>query len=133
MDIVGLFFFIVFWALLLIVFVIISKGIAISILFMVFLSAIILLMLYLLMRYSGKVTPEPITPAHEHPLPLIGGVCEVLDEISPMRSGWVRYRGELWKAFSVRSTFKRGDIAYVIDARDRFLIIEREFPLRGKS
>jgi len=132
MDIVGLLFFLLFWALILVSFVIIQKGMMISIAFMLLVAAVILFFLYLLIRYSGKITPEPIIPTHEHPLSLIGGICEVLDEISPAKSGWVRYRGELWKAFSVRSIFKRGDVAYVVDVRDRYLIIEREPPIRRR-
>lgn len=93
-------------------------------------AILILLIIYAVIRYSAKIRPEPLIPTYDHPIPALGDTCEVLEEITPANVGWVLYRGELWQATSVRSTFKKGDIAYVIAVRGTILIIEREPPVR---
>lgn len=100
---------------------------------LVILAVFVILMLfiiYVIVKYSAKIKPEPLIPTYDHPISTLGDICEVLEDITPANTGWVRYRGELWRATSVRSVFKKGDIAYVVAIRGTILIIEREPPLR---
>ncbi len=123
------FLLVLIFLMMLIMLVLIAGGAPlITVLFGLISIFVILVFIWIIMKYSATLRPEPITERPEHPLPLVGGLCEVLEEVTPTKGGYVRYRGELWKAFSIRSTFKKGDYAYIIDVRGRFLIIEREPP-----
>jgi len=132
MDIVSILYAVLFIIVVILLLMISAHATIIAILYGVISIVAILLVLFLILRYSRQIRPTPIVESIQHPLPPIGGLCEVLDEISPAKPGFVRYRGELWKAFSVHSTFKKGDHAYVVDIRGRFLIIEREPIIRPK-
>jgi len=126
MDIVSLLYFVLFIVVIIVLGVFAAHATLLSLIVGIVFILVILIILAMIIRYSEQLQSAPIIERMEHPLPLIGGLCEVLDEITPTKPGYVRYRGELWKAFSVRSNLSRGDYAYVVDVRGRFLIIERE-------
>lgn len=130
MDIVSILYVI----LLLIIFLILSTipvyGLTITTIVALLFLIIVFLLLDYLVGMSRKIKSAPIEEAPQAPWNMIGGICEVLDEITPMNSGWVRYKGELWKAYSIKEVFKPGERAYVVDARGTYLIISREPPIR---
>lgn len=122
-SILSIFLFLVFMVFLL---VLASHATLASIVIGLLSIIVILVIMLVILKYSRKIIPAPIVDRLESPIPMIGGLCEVLDTVTPTVPGYVRYRGELWKAFSIQSTFKKGDYAYVVDVRGKFLIIERE-------
>jgi len=126
MDIVSILYVLLFLLFIILLILIAGHATIISVIFALVSIVGVSILLMMIIKYSQKITPSPVIEKMESPLPMIGGICEVLDDISPAKDGYVRYRGELWRAFSVKSTLKRGDYAYVVDVRGRFLIIERE-------
>lgn len=126
MDIVSILYVLLFLLFIVLLILIAGHATIISVIFALVSIVGVSILLMMIIKYSQKITPSPVIEKMESPLPMIGGICEVLDDISPTKEGYVRYRGELWRAFSVKSTLKRGDYAYVVDVRGRFLIIERE-------
>ncbi len=132
MDVVSLFYFLMFFMFLIIMMLMTSHATFASIIFACTSLIITSVLLYMIIRLSQRIRPVQVADRTESPYPMIGGICTVLDEITPTKDGYVRFRGELWRAFSVKSNFKRGDYAYVVDVRGRFLIIERE-PLLMKE
>ncbi len=128
MDFISMFYLILFVLVILLMILAVSHASILAIILGLVVLIATYVIFYVIVKYSQGVTPTQIVEHPEHPLPLVGGICEVLDEVTPTKSGWVRYRGELWKAYSIRSVFRKGDIAYVVDVRGRFLIIESEPP-----
>ncbi|MHA1616782.1 MAG: NfeD family protein [Candidatus Njordarchaeales archaeon] len=60
-------------------------------------------------------------------LDLIGEECIVVEDLSPTKMGWVRVRGELWRARSIRSDMKRGDRGVVIKVFRDYLLVDKEY------
>lgn len=132
MDIVSIFSAFLILVFLIFLLVLVSHATLVSLIIGVVAIIATVVIMFFILKYSKKIIPAPVVDRIESPIPMIGGLCEVLDDITPTEPGYVRYRGELWKAFSVTSSFKKGDYAYVVDVRGKFLIIEREPKVRAE-
>ncbi len=82
-----------------------------------FLILIIMIILAIILGLRVKTKPSP--------LDLRGKTCIALEDVTPINFGWVRIRGELWKAKSINSIIRRGERAVVIKVLDDHLIIEK--------
>jgi len=58
-------------------------------------------------------------------LDLVGEECVAIEEVSPTKMGWVRVRGELWKAKSIRNVLKKGDKGIVVRVFTDYLLVDK--------
>jgi len=82
------------------------------------LGAFTLFMVYKIVQARRR---RPITGG------LIGETIEVVDEITPDKPGYVKYRGEYWRAHS-NSTLKAGTTGQVVGKEGPILIVEPKWP-----
>ena len=93
-------------------------GIIIFPIFLLMIALLLLILIVLVIIMTGDIRKKS-------PLDLEGEVCIVVEDLSPEKWGWVRVRGELWRARSLRSVMKKGERGIVIKVALDHLIVEK--------